>query len=84
MGGREREIESAMENIPALQDTGGSFCRSFNSLVMRFEAIAVQPNGQFKTNFRFINSKTELKKYCKSIIYAFHSDTTYPSISEQN
>jgi hypothetical protein len=55
----ERERDCAMENIPALQDTGGSFCKSFNSLVMRFEAIAVQPNEQFKTNF--LDSKTELK-----------------------
>lgn len=27
-------------SIPALQEAGGSFCKSFNSLLIRFEAIA--------------------------------------------
>lgn len=43
-GGRE----NARVNKPALQETGGSFCRSFNSLVMRFEAIASRPNLRSK------------------------------------
>lgn len=36
---KTNKIEKEIKKEPALQEAGGSFCRSFNSLLIRFEAI---------------------------------------------
>lgn len=33
------KLDEIIKELPALQEAGGSFCRSFNSLLIRFEAM---------------------------------------------
>lgn len=43
----DRQIES---RIPALQDVGGSFCKSFSSLRILFEAIEAHSGTKYILN----------------------------------